>query len=218
MESGTSHSQSGGAAGDSRLARKRTTIMEAATAAFLETGYVGTSVDQIAARAGVSKPTVYRHFADKEQLFSEIVLRTIDQVGAPFFAWIEALEETEDLEAALGELARKLVAIVREPRLLELRRLVIGESARFPELGRTYFERGPGRTIDTLASEFERLADRGLLRVADPRLAAQLFNWMVLSIPLNRAMFSPAPDFDAAELDRYADEAVRVFLAAYGQG
>lgn len=191
--------------------------MEAATAAFLEAGYVGTSVDQIAARAGVSKPTVYRHFADKEQLFSEIVLRTIDQVGEPFFAWIEALEETEDVEAALRELARKLVAIVREPRLLELRRLVIGEAARFPELGRTYFARGPGRTIDTLASEFERLADRGLLRVADPQLAAQLFNWMVLSIPLNRAMFSPTPDFDATELDRYADEAVRVFLAAYGQ-
>jgi TetR/AcrR family transcriptional repressor of mexJK operon len=217
MESGTSHSPSGGAAGDSRVARKRTTIMEAATAAFLEAGYVGTSVDQIAARAGVSKPTVYRHFADKEQLFSEIVLRTIDQVGEPFFAWIEGLEETEDVEAALRELARKLVAIVREPRLLELRRLVIGEAARFPELGRTYFERGPGHTIDTLASEFERLADRGLLRVADPRLAAQMFNWMVLSIPLNRAMFSPEPDFDATELERYADEAVRVFLAAYGQ-
>lgn len=191
--------------------------MEAATAAFLEAGYVGTSIDQIAARAGVSKPTVYRHFTDKEQLFSEIVLRTIDQVGEPFFAWIEALEETEDLEAALGQLARNLVAIVREPRLLELRRLVIGEAARFPELGRTYFERGPGRTIDTLASEFERLAERGLLRMTDPRLAAQLFNWMVLSIPLNRAMFSPEPDFDSTELDGYADEAVRVFLAAYGQ-
>jgi TetR/AcrR family transcriptional regulator, mexJK operon transcriptional repressor len=216
MESGTAQSPPGGV-GDSQSARKKTAIMEAATAAFLETGYVGTSVDEIAARAGVSKPTVYKHFGGKKQLFSEIVLRTIDQVGEPFFAWIGALDETEDLEAALGELARKLVAIVREPRLLELRRLVIGESARFPELGRTYFERGPGRTIDTLASEFERLADRGLLRVADPRLAAQLFNWLVLSIPLNRAMFSPDPNFDATELDRYADEAVRVFLAAYGQ-
>jgi TetR/AcrR family transcriptional regulator, mexJK operon transcriptional repressor len=98
------------------------------------------------ARAAISSTLVptYRHFADKEQLFSEIVLRTIDQVGEPLFAWIGALDGTKDLEAALRELARKLVAIVRAPRWLELRRPVIGESARFPELGRTYFERGPG--------------------------------------------------------------------------
>jgi TetR/AcrR family transcriptional repressor of mexJK operon len=206
-----------GIARESQSSRKRSAILDAATSAFLENGYVGTSIEQIAARARVSKPTIYKHFADKEQLFTEIVLRTIDQVGEPFFDWIEALEDADDLEAALGELARKLVGIVREPRLLELRRLVIGETARFPELGRMYFERGPGRTIDTLAAKFDQLAHRGLLRVADPRLAAQQFNWLVLSIPLNRAMFTVDHNFEAAELDRYAQQAVAVFLAAYGQ-
>jgi TetR/AcrR family transcriptional repressor of mexJK operon len=202
-------------AGESRSARKRAVIMDAATAVFLENGYVGTTMDGIAARAGVSKPTVYRYFADKEQLFSEIVLGTIDQVGAPFFAWIDTIDETDDLEGALGELAHQLIAIVTEPRLLELRRLVIGETARFPKLGGIYFERGPGRTVETLASVFERLAHRGQLQVPDPQLAAQEFNWLVLSIPLNRAMFTLDLDFSAAELERYADEAVRVFLAAY---
>jgi TetR/AcrR family transcriptional repressor of mexJK operon len=202
-------------AGESRAARKRAVIVDAATVVFLENGYVGTTMDGIAARAGVSKPTVYRYFADKEELFSEIVLGTIDQVGAPFFAWIDTIDETDDLEGALGELAHKLVTVVAEPRLLELRRLVIGETARFPKLGAIYFERGPGRTIETLASVFERLARRGLLQLPDPHLAAQEFNWLVLSIPLNRAMFSVDVRFTAADLERYADEAVRVFLAAY---
>jgi TetR/AcrR family transcriptional repressor of mexJK operon len=216
MESRASRSAAG-IARDSQSARKRAAILDAATSAFLESGYVGTSIEQIAVRARVSKPTIYKHFADKEQLFTEIVLRTIDQVGEPFFDWIGALEDADDLEAALGELARKLIGIVREPRLLELRRLVIGETARFPELGRMYFERGPGRTIDALATKFDQLAHRGHLRVADSRLAAQHFNWLVLSIPLNRAMFTVDLNFDATELDRYAQEAVAVFLAAYGQ-
>jgi hypothetical protein len=59
------------------------------------------------------------------------------------------------------------------------------------------------------------LADRGLLQLDDPLIAAQHFNWLVLSIPLNQAMFSVDLDFSDAELDRYADEAVRIFLAAY---
>lgn len=191
--------------------------MDAATSAFLDNGYVGASIEQIAARARVSKPTVYNHFADKEQLFTEFVLRTIDQVGQPFFSWIATLEHTDDLDAALSELAAKLIGIVREPRLLQLRRLIIGETARFPELARIYFERGAGRTIDALAATFEQLAQRGLLRLTDPGLAAQNFNWLVLSIPLNQAMFTVDPHFDADELERYAREAVAVFLAAYGQ-
>jgi AcrR family transcriptional regulator len=189
--------------------------MEAATAVFLEHGYVGASMDAIAARAEVSKPTVYKHFSDKEQLFSEIVLRTIDEVGEPFFDWLGGLDDAKDLEAALGELARRLVAIVREQRLLDLRRLVIGEASRFPKLASTYFERGPGRTIETLSAEFEQLGERGLLRVGDPRQAAQQFNWLVLAEPLNRATFGVDPGRDG-DLERHAEAAVRVFLAAYG--
>lgn len=60
------------------------------------------------------------------------------------------------------------------------------------------------------------MARRGLLRLDDPLLAAQHFNWLVLSIPLNAAMFRPAdPPAPAEDLQRYADEAVRIFLAAY---
>jgi TetR/AcrR family transcriptional regulator, mexJK operon transcriptional repressor len=199
-----------------RSARKRRAIMDAATTLFLRNGYLGTSVDEIAAAAAVSKQTVYKHFEDKERLFTEIVLATIDQVGEPFFAGIDTLEETKDLEVDLRELARQLIAIVKDQRLLQLRRLVIGEAERFPELGRAYFERGPGRTADMMSSRFRHLAERGLLRVEDPWLAAQEFVWLVLSIPMNRAMLSGDAQFTDEELEGYAQEAARVFYAAYG--
>jgi TetR/AcrR family transcriptional regulator, mexJK operon transcriptional repressor len=199
-----------------RSAEKRRAILEAATETFLRNGYLGTSMDEIAAEAGVSKQTVYRQFADKEGLFTEIVLGTINQVGEPFFSGIESLDGSEDLEAELRTIARQLVGVAKDPRLLQLRRLVIGECGRFPELGRTYYERGPGRSIEGLAAGFRRLAEQGLLQIDDADQAAQHFNWLVLSTPLNLAMFNIDAKFTDAELHRYADRAVLVFLAAYG--
>jgi AcrR family transcriptional regulator len=191
--------------------------MEAAITVFLQKGYKGASVDEIAALAGVSKQTMYKYFDDKEALFSEIVLGTIDQIGEPFYEAIVSLQEPEDLERDLRELARRLIAIVMQPRLLQLRRLVIGEAARFPELGRAYYERGPGRTVAALASSFERLSERGLLRVDDASVAASGFLWMAVSVPLNEAMLRGEDDrFSPSELDSFADEGVRVFMAAYG--
>ena len=107
--------------------------------------------------------------------------------------------------------------MVMQPRLLQLRRLVIGEAGRFPELGRTFYERGPQRTVAALAAAFERLAERGVLQLDDPRLAAAHFNWLVMSAPINQAMLLGDDETPArADLDRYADSGVRAFLAAYG--
>ena len=203
---------------ESRSARKRRAILEAATTLFLRTGYRGTSMDDIAALAGVSKQTVYKHFADKERLFSEIVVGMVEEVAQPIHAEVLRLQDSGDVDADLRGLARDLLGRVMQPRILQLRRLVIGEAARFPELGRTFYEQGPGRTIAALATVFERLAERGLLQPGDAQLAAAHFNWLVMSIPLNRAMLLGDDEPPArAELDRYADAGVRAFLAAYAQ-
>jgi TetR/AcrR family transcriptional repressor of mexJK operon len=128
-----------------------------------------------------------------------------------------SLQDSGDVEADLRELARRQLALVLQPRILQLRRLVIGEVARFPELGRTFYEQGPGRTIAALAATFERLAARGLLQLDDPLLAAAHFNWLIMSIPLNRAMLLGDDEpLAPADLGRYADTGVHVFLAAYG--
>jgi len=202
-----------------RSARKRRAIIQAATTVFLRNGYLGTSMDEIAALAAVSKQTVYKHFADKQSLFAEIVIGTVNEISDRVYEEVVSLQDSGDIEADLRELARRQLAGGMQPRLLQLRRVVISEAGRFPELGRTFCERGPGRTIAALAAAFERLAGRGVLHLGDPLLAAEHFNWLIMSIPLNRAMLCgdgelPAP----ADLDRYADAGVRVFLTAYGPG
>jgi len=199
-------------------ARKRRAILEAATTVFLRQGYLGTSMDEVAALAAVSKQTVYKHFADKESLFTEIVTGAVDAVSDPHHEDVLGLGDSADVEADLRALAERQLERVMQPRLLALRRLVIGEAGRFPELGRAYYERGAGRTIEALASAFEQLAARGTLRVEDPQLAAAHFNWLVMSIPLNAAMLGGTDDpATAAELDRYADAGVRAFVRAYGR-
>lgn len=201
-----------------RSTRKRAAILEAATRVFLAKGYLGSSMDEIAATAAVSKQTVYKHFADKERLFAEIVNGTVNEASDVVYREVLDLNDRDDLESGLRKLARRQLALVMQPKLLRLRRLVIGEATRFPELGRTFYELGPERTIAALAAAFERLAERGLLELDDPHLAAAHFNWLVMSIPLNQAMLcgddEPA---SPAELDRLADAGTRAFIAAYGK-
>ena len=203
---------------EGRSARKQRAIVEAAATVFLRNGYLGTSMDEIAALAEVSKQTVYKHFADKERLFSEIVTATVDEVANPNTDEVLKLSDTTEIDRDLRGFARRQLRAVMEPRLLQLRRLVIGEAHRFPQLGHLFYERGPGRTVEELARSFERLAARGALELDDPRMAAAHFNWLVMSIPLNQAMLlgedEPATP---AQLRRYADAGVRAFLAAYGK-
>jgi len=93
---------------------------------------------------------------------------------------------------------------------------VVGEASRFPALGRTFYERGPGRTIAALAIAFERLGARDVLHLDNPALAAAHFNWLIMSAPLNEAMLLGSDELPApADLKRHTDNAVRVFLAAY---
>jgi TetR/AcrR family transcriptional repressor of mexJK operon len=208
------------AGADGRSARKRRAIMAAATARFLQDGYHGTSMDQVAADAAVSKQTVYKQFADKEQLFRAIVLRVTGNASAIIAELAATLPEpgvaTRDgLRAGLTDLGRRYLDGVLRPPVLALRRLVIAEAERFPDLARTYFEQAPARAIRVLAEAIGGYAAVGLLAAADPELAAAHFAYLTLAIPLDRAQFHPGERLPPEERDRLAAEAVRVFLAAY---
>jgi TetR/AcrR family transcriptional regulator, mexJK operon transcriptional repressor len=205
---------------DGRSARKWRAIMEAATALFLRDGYRNTSMDQVAADAAVSKQTVYKHFADKDQLFREIVLGVTSNSEAIITDLTSVLRNSEidsvaDLRTVLTDLARRYIDGVLQPNVLSLRRLIIAEAERFPDLARTYFEQAPSRGIDVIADALRTYERRGLLDLGDARLAAAQFAYLVLGIPQDRAQFCPQQRPSPAERDRLATEAVRVFLAAY---
>lgn len=200
-----------------RSARKHRAILDAATEIFLQQGYLGASMDEVAARAEVSKQTVYKQFASKEALFVEVVGAMTGAAGDEVQREIAKLGEQDDPHKELLAYAERQLTVVLTPRLMQLRRLVIGEVNRFPALGRALHGGGPGRAVAGLAMAFERWTARGLLATADPRAAASHFNWLVMGEPVNNAMFLGDESIpDPAALRRHAAESVRVFIAAYG--
>src|SRR5215207_9110079 len=162
---------------DPRITRSRALIMAAATQAFLEHGYPGTSVDDVAAAAGVSKRTVYNVFTDKEGLFRAIIgdaIATAERFSAQFAA---TTTET-DAAVALTTLARELAALVLSGRVVPLRRLLIGEARRFPEFAAEYYERAPGRVMAAVAEALRAFDERGVLLIDDADLAAEHFAFL----------------------------------------
>ena len=201
---------------ESRSDRKRKALLLAATEVFLDKGYDCTSMDDVALKAAVSKPTVYKYFSDKEQLFAEIVRATTGQIDDLVRLVLETMADQTGVEACLTVLARRFITALMQPHVLRLRRLVIANADRFPDVGRSWYEQGFERVLATLATSFQSLADCEVLRPGDPFLAANHFVGLLLWIPVNKAMFTGDYHATPDELDRYAEAAVRTFLTGYG--
>ncbi len=198
--------------------RKRSAILEAAEQVFLADGFLGANMDELTTLSGVSKQTVYAHFGSKEGLFVELV--TSMTRGAGDGVHTDDLPDPSSaasLQTALVDYAVRQLTAVMTPRILRLRRLVIGEEARFPELARVLWENGPERAVAALADHIARLHEQGWLVAVDPRGAAGYLNWLVMGEPVNRAMLLGDDDLPGPDAVRdHCAEAVRIFLAAYG--
>jgi TetR/AcrR family transcriptional regulator, mexJK operon transcriptional repressor len=180
-------------------------------------GYAGTTMEDIAAQAGLTKRTLYNNYADKSALFTQIVTEVIDY--AETFA--RGLHEVftvgvsaENLHTTLDDLGRRLALAIMRSEVVALRRLLIGEAREFPGLGVKYFDRAPGQVLEALASGFEHLGQMGLLRVVDARIAAAQFAYLVVGEPLDHAVLVgtiPSREHVIA----CAREGVQTFLARY---
>ena len=192
-----------------RLAKERR-IMEAALKVFADQGYSGTSMDAIAALAGVSKPTLYQYFGSKEQLFAAIMVAQRDSM-------LGAFEEPDGLGlvAELWAFAWHYADTVLRPDFLSLARLIIGEAQRFPEIGRAYQAAGPERVLRGMMDYLSAKRAEGSLSFDDAELAAEDLWGLILSAPRNRALHDPANLPSRADLHRFISNGLRVFLKAY---
>lgn len=203
---------------ETRTTRKRQSILAAATELFLQRGFLATNMDEVAAIASVSKQTVYTHFGTKEALFLEIVTGMTGEAGDELEGQVADPVDGRPIEGFLLEFAEQQLAIVMTPRLMQLRRLVIGEAERFPELGKRLHAKGPGRSIARLTKALAHYSESGDVEAEDLRAAASFFNWLVMGEPVNDAMLlGDGAISDAVALRAHAKESVRIFLAAYGR-
>jgi TetR/AcrR family transcriptional repressor of mexJK operon len=203
--------------------KKHDAVLAAAEVQFLATGFESVTMDSIAKESGVSKQTLYSYFGSKQDLFLALVT---EKTRVTSRSVLSSVPRVTDAGTARGEVRDLLVAqltAVMNPEVLALRRLVIGEAVRFPELARALYENGPRVAIASLATVIGDLADLGLVRIAGPDAdgstdtAATQLNWLVMGDPINRAMLLgddaiPTP----AQLRAHVDAALDMFFAAYG--
>ena len=198
------------------LTEKRRAILTGALRVFGRVGYLGASIDMIAAEAEVSTRTIYNHFENKEQLFATVLMESSTQVAGAREAVIQRhLGDVEDLESSLVALAKDWVRPTPEfEDHFRIVRRLRAESERFPrEIVRAWQEAGPLRARRALAIRMADLADRGLLAVADSEVAAQHFMALITDPTVSRAEFSAtALEF---EIDRIARAGVHAFLYGY---
>ncbi len=192
---------------------KRQQIMDGARRVFLHDGFDGASIGDIVRAAGVSKGTLYAYFPGKDTLFEALVTEDRRKQAEVLFT----LDENDrDVARVLRRLGQTFLDMLLEPASLDFLRVVIGAAAKFPGIGKAYFDAGPCFGTTRLGNYLECMASQGLLRVDDPQLAARQFlDLCKTGIHLRLLLGDrepPAPE----EIERNLNSAVEVFLAAYG--
>lgn len=206
---GARRARRGGRPSQAEAARLRERILAAATGLFLAEGYGTTSIEAVAAQAGISKRTFYHRFDNKAALFAAVVHRIIQQIRPPPEV---PLLEGSNLHNILRRLAGLILGAALSPPAIALHRLVTAESARFPNLARAVYDEGWAHEATRLIGDLLARELRGVRLSAQMRhFAAMQFLHMVATLPQRRIMGLGQP-LTPRELDQWAENAVRLFL------
>lgn len=159
------------------LERRKARVMEVATELFVSRGYAATSLVDIAKGAGVATRTLYQHFGDKEAMFQDVIFaRDTGTIGIPK----PTLEPDDTLHSALARAARYACEVALRQQSVDLMRLMVAESNRFPDLMRKVATATFARFRRNVAKVFEALAGQGLLPDGDHARSAELFVDLIL--------------------------------------
>ncbi len=191
---------------------KREAILEAAKTLFLSLGYANTSMDAVAAAAGVSKLTVYSHFTDKQTLFCSAVMATC-QIQLPdlLFEYPEGVP----VEDVLLTIARNFQALISSDEAIKLSRLIMAQGSLDPSFGEYFYEAGPKRVLAGMEALLRGAHERGLLRIDNPLRAAEHFFCLVKGAPDYRLLLGCAGPLEGDEAEAHVREVVAVFLRAF---
>lgn len=192
---------------------RRAAILRIAHEAFLADGYAATSMSTIAARCGGSKATLYNYFSSKEELFLAVVRDRCDQVALVFD---QELDVAENLEAQLQRFGEHFLGLVLADESVASYRMMIGECARFPEIGQTFYEAGPALGHTKLSVFFQGAIEKKLLRPTDTLAMARMFIHLCLADLHQRRLFNIGPKPDEAVISNNVARAVRMLLATVG--
>ncbi len=191
-------------------ARTRGAIVKTAADLFLRRGYAGTSMDLIAAEAGVARQTIYNQFESKESLFRAIFSALADEAMTPLAV---AAQKGGAVRATLLQLARSHMTHMLSPTKLALHRLVVAEVEQFPELGRAIYDAGATRVVAHLADFLRQQTRLGHLEVPNPEIAAAQFLGMLVGLQQFRALMKV--EVTEREIDVTATAAVDTYLRAF---
>ncbi len=192
---------------------KREAILQAAMEVFLDNGYAATNMDTLAARAGVSKATIYVYFKSKDELFGELIRQRCESCFGPIEAPDLLAYDEAGVKTAMTRLARRFWDLVTSPEALGAYRIVVAEAPRFPEVGKAFYVAGPAQGYRAATRFFADLAQRGLLDVPDPRSAGEFFIGMLRSDLYSKRLLGL--DDDGRSVDAMIDSAVEVLYRAY---
>jgi TetR/AcrR family transcriptional repressor of mexJK operon len=183
-------------------------ILDAAVELFTKNGYGETSIEAIAAHAGIGKLTLYRRFADKDALFQAVALRLSEQERAEIAKIGESKGSLPDALLAVG---RRLLNAALSPQSIAFHRIVFTESARLPEICARIYQDTPSDAEKPIRNVFSRFTDRGVLRIDDVALLEQQFVQAIIGRPLVRALLG-GPPMSAQARDDHVRKAVDLFL------
>jgi TetR/AcrR family transcriptional repressor of mexJK operon len=189
---------------------KRGSILDAAVELFLELGFDQTSMDAVAARAGVSKTTVYAHFGDKLELFRAVIARGGDSLD--FDLDQTMLASVDDPQERLARIALKLLQATTAPNYLAFIRVLTVEAARRPELTETLRSLGVPHVVDLVAVALREDARQRGYVLTDAEAYAALFVRMTAAGPQMDALLDLEADRDPAHLEAYANWTTAIFL------
>jgi TetR/AcrR family transcriptional repressor of mexJK operon len=191
---------------------KREAILAAARDLFLSNGYEGSSMEAIAAEAGVSKLTLYSHFKDKEALFGSAV-KAICETRLP--RRLFELDEGSSIEHALLDIGYAFEALVNSPESIGLHRVMVAMATQNPALSQMFFDAGPQKLLLDLEQMFARAHQLGLLNTPEPLRAAEHFCSLIKGVAHFRLLVGYVEQLDAEDAKRHVDSCIALFMRAY---